>query len=388
MDSFSGLMSVLAPIHAAIDTPNVAASPTIHVVEGRDAIMKLCPLLVELSRRCGQVGAMDHLAFQFARPAYSGKNPCLVLISSGSAGGLSTSVDEVAGAVLLYEQRFKGIGTRVFSADYHGGERTVIAPLTLRPRIAFLAASALMKRGALLVQATYENQTLPVDTAGVASVTRRKLLWTACEREMTGYVPLKDNFEDTLLSLGKNTRHNLKRYRYRAETDLKQRLVKNPEMGREEFLALNRICAYPVTDAVAGWRYDQMKLFPKGALYLGLQTPAGEWISLIGGRTHEGSTVIDWQMNRIDMPSYWLSTVMRSYLLEHEVERGIRRIYFIAGTSHSIRNSMVRDKFVDLLVLRYKVPDFLLKRLMPPEGEEPNFLVRMMTDKTLTWRHW
>ena len=381
-------MNVLTPIQPSIDETTVNTVPKVHVVAGREAVLRLRPLLVELSRRCDQAGAMDDLEYYLARPGFVGKKPVLLLVDAGSGEGLPSSADGVEGAVLLYEQQAFGVGCKVFTADYHGGERTVIAPLAGRSRIAFVAAAALMKRAALLVHVTYEAGEAPVDAAGIESPGRRTLRWCGEERGMTGYLPIEDTFDGTLANLGKHTRRNLRLYRRRAEADLGYVAVDRPEMTKDEFLAMNRMSAYAVSDAQAGWRYDATKVCPERSLFLGLRSGKGEWLSLIGGRTHEGRTIIEWQMNRTDLPEYSLSTLMRSQLIEHEVARGTQRIYFVAGTSHPIRNSMVPDKFIDVTVVRYRVPEFVLRRLVPKDGTEPEFLVRVLLDKSLEWHLW
>ncbi len=381
-------MSGFAPIQALIETSNVTMSLQTHIVAGRDSILNLRPLLAELSARCGQAGAMDHLEYLLARPGFVGKRPTLILLGGSAEGRMPGSADEVDGAVLLYEYQFQDVGCKVFVADYHGGDRTVIAPLALRPRIAFMAAAALMKRHALMVQLTYEDGVAPLDTAGVESGARRRFRWLAETRDMTGYLPIEATVDETLANLGKHTRRNLRQYRRRAEANLGYLQIDHPELTKNEFVEMNRICAYPVSDEVAGWRYDAAKMFVEGSLFIGLKAANGDWLSLIGGRTNGASTVIEWQMNRADLPSYSLSTLMRSHLIEHEVARGGKRIYFVAGTSHSIRNSMVPDRFVDVSVLRYPAPASLVRRFMPEAGEDPNFLMATLAREPEAWRLW
>ena len=54
--------------------------------------------------------------------------------------------------------RLRAFGCRVFVADYHGGDRTVIAPPPqFRAQIASLGCAALLRRGALAVQMTYQT---------------------------------------------------------------------------------------------------------------------------------------------------------------------------------------------------------------------------------------
>ena len=132
------------------------AKAVIHIVRGCDAILRMQGKLVELSARCGQDGAMDHLEYFLKRPKFSNKNPCLVLFCS--SGSLPTTSEEIEGAALLYEYQVAGVGCRIFVADYHGGDRTVIASRPFRAQIASLACAALLAQGALAVRTDLSNR--------------------------------------------------------------------------------------------------------------------------------------------------------------------------------------------------------------------------------------
>ena len=127
---------------------------------------------------------------------------------------------------------------------------------------------------------------------------------------------------------------------------------------------------------------------PQGSLFFGLRAANGQWLSLVGGRTHHGITHIEWQMNRADMPAYSLSTAMRYHLLEHEVARGTNRIFFIGGTSHSMRSALVPFRVVDLVVVRSRLPRWLMRRLSRASAIRTNFVGAMLASDTLEWRSW
>jgi hypothetical protein len=361
------------------------APAVVHVIRGREAILQMHGMLVELSARCDQHGAMDHLEYFLSRPKFINKIPCLILFCSAFP---PTDPDEIEGAILLYEYRVAGAGCKVFVADYHGGDRTVIAPPTLRAQTASLGCSALLARGALAVQITYQTDLLSsegpfIHDAKGSSRWRR----ASSVRAMHGYVPLEDTYDATLANFGKHTRRNLRASRRHAEAKLGYTFVADPAISKEEFMAFNRVSTYPVSDELAAWRHDAMKLLA-GCLFLGIRSRAGEWLSVIGGRRHQTGTFVEWQMNRADMTEFSLGTLMRSHLLEYEVERGSRRLYLVGGTSHSMKYAFGTEHFVDLVALQRALPAFLLRRFARPLMLEETFLVQTLADPKLKWQPW
>ena len=83
--------------------------------------------------------------------------------------------------------------------------------------------------------------------------------------------------------------------------------------------------------------------------------------------------------------AYSLCTAMRSHLIEHEVGRRTKRIYFIGGTTHSMRHYLVpKVKIADLVVLRYGLPDWVTRRL----SRSNNYVAEMLTNNTVEWHAW
>jgi hypothetical protein len=361
------------------------ARAAIHIIRGREAILRMRGILVELSARCDQPGAMDHLEYFLSRPKFANKIPCLILFCSVCP---PTSPDDIGGAILLYEYQVSGFGCKVFVADYHGGDRTVIAPPQVRAQIASLGCGALLTRGALAVQLTYQTEHAVFDESFTHAANGNSRWQRASSvRAMHGYVPLEDTYDATLASFGKHTRRNLRASRRCAEAKLGYTFVAGPVISKEEFMAFNRISTHPVSDELAAWRYRAMKLFPE-LLFLGLRDRNGQWLSLIGGRHHQNGTYVEWQMNRSDMTSFSLGTLMRSHLLEHEVARGTRRLYLVGGTSHSMKFAFGTEYFVDLVALRRALPAVLLRRFAHPLMLEETFLVQTIANPELRWEPW
>ena len=342
-------------------------------------------MLVELSARCEQHGAMDHLAYFLSRPKFATKIPCLILFCSN---GTPSNSEEVIAAILLYEYQVAGFGCRLFVADYHGGDRTVIAPPQLRAQIASLGCGALLERGALAVQLTYQTE-LPAPEGYFVPVATSNSRWRRAStvRAMHGYIALKESYDATLENFGKHTRRNFRASRRHAQANLGYTFVVDPDITREEFLAFNRISTYPVSEELAIWRYEGVTRFP-GHLFLGVRSMNGDWLSVVGGRHQQNGTYVEWQMNRADMGSFSLGTLMRSHLLEHETEKGTKRLYLVGGTPHSMKSAFGIEYFVDLVALRRAFPAFLLRRFARPLMMEGTFLVQALANPELKWEPW
>ena len=364
----------------------------IHIVRGREPILRMQQALADLSVRCDQTGAMDDLAYFLSKPGALKKIPCLILISIGSEpstkSGENLSADELVAALLLYEHKAAGHGIRIFATDDTTGRRTLVAPPPLRSAVAMIASRKLLDVGArsILISFRHEAPTIDPSFAGVLQDATSLSQWATREREIVGYLPLEGTFDATLAKMGQRTRNHLRYYRRRAETQLGCSFFPAVEIGRTEFLALNRECAYTVSDEVAGWRYDSLKDL-EIPLVMGSRDRDGRWLSLIAGRRHHARMEVHWQMNRSDLPEHSLSTVMRAYLIEHEISQGTTRLYFEGGTTHSMNHSFVPERSTDLIVMRRSpfaaVIPTLAKRFLPPE----NMLLQVLSDENLKWHH-
>ena len=203
-------------------------------------------------------------------------------------------------------------------------------------------------------------------------------------RSVPRYLPLAATAEATLATLGRHTRRNLRYYRRRLEIEVGAEFVPEVEMGLRQFLAINRASTNPVSDDLARWRYEAIQRTP-GTLFAGVRTPKGRWLSLVGGRRHNRSVEVDWQINLAGLPRYSLSTVMRSYLLEHEIELGTTKLVFTGGTPHSIRHSFVCVDATDVIALRRSSRAWILQRFARWIFPETNFLGHALRDAQLPW---
>jgi hypothetical protein len=96
-------------------------------------------------------------------------------------------------------------------------------------------------------------------------------------------------------------------------------------------------------------------------------------------------TEIDWQMNLAGLPRYSLSTVMRSYILQHEVELSTEKLTLTGGTPHSMRHSLECVDAMDIVALRRSPIAWMLRRMARWVFPEQNFLGHALRDQHLRW---
>ncbi len=365
------------------------------VVMGAAAITALQPALVELSLRCDQRGAMDHLPYFLSWASALKKKPYLILLGTTWEQALASPA-RLQGALLIFEYRLFGFGTRLFATDDTTGRRTLVAPPASRSQAARLAVETLMRLGAQSVLITVaeshgdgEDRTYLEPERGQAAPIEPVTTWRAAtrSREIPSYLPLEASYDATLARIGQRTRSNLRYYRRRAEAQLGARFVAAVEIERADFLNFNRNCAFTVDDQLANWRFDAIPSTP-GMFLAGVRGGDGGWLSLVCGRRFHDMVEIDWQMNRADLPAASLGTVMRAYLIEHEIGLGMRQLYIEGGTPHAMRHSFVVEPVRDLLVLRRSGLVPLLRRVAARFLPKTNFLLDVLSEPGLTWRPW
>jgi len=300
---------------------------------------------------------MNWLSFFLAASSFKGKNPCLVLIlesgtmNSSLPRGCSFSVEAVHAAVLLFEYRVFGIPTGAFSTDDWGGFRTVVAPETEREAMSAMAAEALLRKGAQLALISYGH--LPHAGSAVAPPLNLPALWASRKRTKAMTLLLEPTLKATLATLGKSTRFNLGYYRRRLHTVTQCELIGDirGQLPEHELDAINQASLNPIQPSELRMQYKSACTLPGGFL-LGLRSAQGQWLSLIGGWRQGDVTVLYWQMNAAGYEKLSIGTAMRSYFLEHEIQRGAKKLTYYGGTPHSIGNSFRREEVTDLMVRR------------------------------------
>jgi hypothetical protein len=369
------------------DDPN---SARFFLLRGRMEILRLGTVLKILSETCGQAGATDYLEYFLTASENLKKTPYLVLITSRSVADVDkVRATDLWGAVLVYEYRVFGIGLSLFTASDYNGNRAVIAPAKLRRQVSAAVCRYLMDRGAQVVLLNLE----PGSPDGCqvcfegAMVGSTKRWWGTQKREVGGTIALHDTFDATLARMGKHTRRNMRYYRRKAEAELGCSFISDVRsmLSMAQLLELNYASTHPVPCPVLERRYQTTKSMD-GFFSLGLRGPDGRWISLLGGRRHHGVTEVDWQMNRGGMAKHSVGTVMRSFLIEHEIAIGMQKLSFEGGTPHSMRHSFLSEEAMDIVVMNRSLPVFLLLSMARWLRPEKNFLLQTLLSPAVKWQ--
>ncbi|HEV2646708.1 MAG TPA: hypothetical protein VGU46_10115 [Acidobacteriaceae bacterium] len=351
------------------------------MLRGRAAILAKAEMLEELCRRTGKEHAMRWLEYEMDKPTARKKIPTLLLIGlNEDVTPEQATAGDVLGAVMLYEYKFAGLGLQLFATDDMTGAATVIAPAHCRSEVTQTACGQLMDVGALAVLITFtpdeQQESTSYGSSAAFSMARQV-------RSVPLGLALGQTLDETLATLGKHTRRNLRAYRRRLELELGSEFVPQVEMERSDFLAFNRASMNPTTDHVVRWRYDSAHAGEE-MMFAGIRARDGQWLSLMGGRRHGDTVSIDWQMNRDGMADRSLSTVLRCYVLEHETALGMKQMIFTGGTPHSMRHSFTRVDAVDAIAVRRSAGGRLVRWLaqwvMPG-----NFMVQLLRDTKLRW---
>ena len=349
------------------------------VVSGREAVLRILPRLRILADVCGQPELASSLEHFLDRRYVGSKSPHLLLFTpSDQPQHVSTTI---AGAVLVYQYRFLGMPLRIFLTEDVHGERNVLAPSAMRSSFALRAATYLMqhRKAHVAIVSVRDGAFLPSPPGNGARPGQR---WAISQRTGQRYLLLGSTYEETLATLGPDTRRNFRRSLRKAQLDLGCVFVPRAEISLPQFLALDAVCDYPVTVDIANWRFRTAHA--AGAVIAGLRAADGTWLSLVGGRRLHGTFAIDWQMNRTSFRAYSPSTVMRACLIQQEHELGTRQLLFEGGTPHAMSASLRKDSVTDLIAVSGSLPFRLMQRHVAHRLPTYNFLRQTMQQR-LDW---
>ena len=364
------------PLHAAV-----------YVRRGREDVLRSEGLLSRFADLCEQPGTMSDMAYFLAKPGILKRTPVLLLIAR--EGGLCDAELEapyLLGALMLYEYHLSGFKTQFYTSNDRSGRNTLLAPPALRTETALFAARWLQDQGAQITLLSFrETPTSAEGTFSQPMPASHSSVWAMRQREIPEFLPLAPTYDETLAAIGQRTRSNLRYYRRRTERELGCSFLPRLEISREDLLLFNRQCMFASPDAVVSWRFETMNSLQDPVL-MGLRDRDGRLLSVIGGRRVGRSSEVLWQMNRNGLRHLSLSLVMRSYFLEHEIDRGSNRFYIEGGTGHPIRESFTKATVTDLGVLRKSPTTALLRKLARYTAQEDNDLAGILFDPEVEWK--
>ena len=349
----------------------------------------MAELLLAFGARCGQSGAMQDLGYFLSKPGAMARMPYLLMVSRAAAlDPLNPKLEDLLGLLLIFEYRPSGIVTGAFATNDRSGRNTLVTLPHYQQQVLELCVQKLLDDGAHLVLISFRGaREADADQRPMLSVGatgKRIARWARRKRTIPDYLPLSTTFDTTLAKIGQRTRSNLRYYRRRAETRLGCIFLPELAVSREDVLAFNHQCMYAVPRRVMGWRYESLKDLANPVL-MGIRDREGRWLSMLAGRRYDDRSEILWQLNRDGLTEYSLSTVMRSYFIEHEIARGSRRLYIEGGTQQPIRLSFVPENLTDLVVVRHAPMARAMEKIARYYISPDNELAWMLGAKDQEW---
>ena len=245
--------------------------------------------------------------------------PCVVVVSQGS---------RVAGVLYGGERMVAGIPTGIVFGDATLGTM-VAACLEEIESVMHCAVEALLKHKAAL-RFKVASDRLPFLQEESAKANAD--IHFFCE-EHHAHLELPRTYDEFLAKVRRPTRHNLYRYRRRSE------LAGNefcPEQPFTDFCAAAKRllpkAAYPPPKRDFQRSLAMIEAMPS-RLLIGLRRRGGDWIGLAGGWHAGGRAFLALQFNDRTCRGESVSLVLRSYLIEQLINRGIRELVFWGGAS-------------------------------------------------------
>jgi Acetyltransferase (GNAT) domain len=344
---------------------------SLQVLRGFDAIRKAAAQIAELRELTGQGNnPLLRLEFFLGRVRlFPGNLPVVLLLRSAQS---------LEGVVYLYEKTLCGLPTGYLRGfDHLTGESCVIAHAPSRAVLLKLALHQLfVETNARVAWAT-------VCQGSVEPMVNSHLARNALRLETSSIVrehclKLSGTFAATLGRFGQHTRRNLRYYRRRAERELN--VTFHPNLSAEEsgqaLQQLSQSSFQPFPDSLSEWgKMAGLLQSQPGYFAMGLRAD-GEWISYLVGMRTAGLTWVLMQMNHNRYARHSLSTVLRSYFFEHEIERGQIEIKFVNGTCALFQRCCEADTCWTVLARRGPIA-FLIARCIAPWHSAPDHALNM-----------
>jgi hypothetical protein len=235
---------------------------------------------------------------------------------------------KVAGLLYAQERLVAGIPTGVVLGDDTLGTMLVARPEEAESVLQCALETLLKRKAALRFRVPSKLLALLQSEAARANAEIH-----FCREEFHAHIELPRTYNEFLAKFRSHTRHNFCRYRHRSELSGNEFC---PELPFADFCVAGKYLFTREAHARHDSRFRQclamIEAMPSRIL-VGLRRGTGEWIGLAGGWYAGDRAVLNMQLNDRACARESVSVVLRSYLIEHLIGRGIRELVFWAGTS-------------------------------------------------------
>ena len=239
----------------------------------------------------------------------------------------------VVGIVYAKERLLLGRTTGIVYSDTTLGTNIVAEPVH-REHVLNTALGALLTSGrtrALRVVVLRDGFNLQTVSRIASSMNMRAVSFQIANHS---HLELPSSYDVFLNGLGTRTRRNFRYYRRRYEAigGLYEGRIPFERFLSEAWHLKGKSAIRADVNAIK--RALTMLSAINDPILVGLRTRAGEWLSVAGGWCDRGQATLLFQLNndREHKPDS-VSQILRSYLIEDLIGRGIRDLVFWAGTS-------------------------------------------------------
>jgi len=333
-----------------------SAQRTTPLVIGHQKFLELLPEIHHLRVRCCQQHDLTTDPEHFiASNTAKNRRICAVLIRRGQ---------QLEACVLFFEHSLLGMSTGLVRGGDALGGSFVIGEKAFALQFIHMAAQALLRKRhvhgvSLTVKATRD------ECARLMGAEAKNRVYS--ERTPVHKLTLANSYHEMLASMGHRTRRSLATKRRQLEQ--RSRVIFLPHL--EHAQALEAMEALRTRSWPQRYRkfYETRHrlLCERSEMFtMGMLLPDGTWLSILSGWRRDGVTYIDLQMNDSHFRKESISAVMRCFLLEHEIARQQKMLFFVGGCSILLgRYCEPGEVCTDVVLARPGLRSALFKRMLP-----------------------
>jgi hypothetical protein len=245
--------------------------------------------------------------------------PCVVVVSQGC---------RIAGILYARERMIAGIPTGIVLGDDTLGTMVAAHPQEMESVLHCAVAALLEHKAALRFRVAFDRlPSLHIESAKAGTDIR------FYREQHHAHLELPRTYDQFLFNVRRSTRHNLCRYRRRSES------AGNffcQDLLLSDFCLAAKLLFPKGSYQSPKWAFHQALAMIQASpsrFLIGLRRRTGNWIGLAGGWCAGDSAFLALQLNDRACAKESISLVLRSYLIEHLIGRGIRKLVFWGGTS-------------------------------------------------------
>lgn len=245
----------------------------------------------------------------------------------------------IIGMVYAKERRLAGIGTGVVYIDATLGAPLMGSPL-VRERVFHSAARAFLHQPGMRALRYVVSPSGPEISGLQAYATANgNVEINTAPVDSHSLLRLPISYEAFLQQLGRQTRGNFRHYRRKSQS-LGHYFVSQVPQKAFQYGAWQMIQKRAAgADLESVKRVSRMLSQAPDPLIMGLRDSSGVWLSLAAGWYERGRAVLIMQLNdTAGHPKASLSTVLRSYLLEHLIRYEVRELVCLGGIGEPLEH--------------------------------------------------